>query len=73
MKKVKRILAICGVIFLLSLYVITLLCAIFDPTSTQSFLYASLVATVIIPVLMWAYGMIYRMTHKNPEENREDE
>jgi Ca2+/H+ antiporter len=70
MKKFKQIAAILVVILLISLYVITLLCAIFDPTETMSWFRASIFATVIVPVLLWAYLLIYRLvTHKDKEEN----
>jgi Ca2+/H+ antiporter len=70
MKKFKQIAAILVVILLISLYVITLLCAIFDPTETMAWFRASIFATVIVPVLLWAYLLIYRLvTHKDKEEN----
>lgn len=64
MKKVKQILAILGVVFLLGLYVITLIMAVTDNTSTLSMLEASVVATILIPILMWAYSFIYRLLKK---------
>lgn len=64
MKKVKQILAILGVVLLLGLYVITLIMAITDNTSTLSMLEASVVATILIPILMWAYSFIYRLLKK---------
>ena len=64
MKKVKQILAILGVALLLGLYVITLIMAITDNTSTMSMLEASVVATILIPILMWAYSFIYRLLKK---------
>lgn len=64
MKKVKQILAILGVVLLLGLYVITLIMAITDNTSTLSMLEASVVATILIPILMWSYSFIYRLLKK---------
>lgn len=64
MKKVKQILAILGVMLLLGLYVITLIMAVTDNTSTLSMLEASIVATILIPILMWAYSFIYRLLKK---------
>ena len=61
MKKVKQILAILGIIFLVSLYIITLVCAFVDNTKTMRYLMASIVATVMIPALIWAYTFIYRL------------
>lgn len=64
MKKLKQILAILGVVLLLGLYVVTLIMAITDNTSTMSMLEASVVATILIPILMWAYSFIYRLLKK---------
>lgn len=64
MKKIKQILAILGVVLLLGLYVITLIMAVTDNTSTLSMLEASVVATILIPILMWAYSFIYRLLKK---------
>jgi cell shape-determining protein MreD len=71
MKKVKQILAILGVVLLLSLYVITMLCAIFDSSDTMRLFQASILATIIIPVLLWAYSLIYRLV-KNKDDSGEE-
>ncbi len=60
----KRIFAILGVVFLLSLYVITFIMAITDNSSTMKLFGASVIATVIIPALMWAYKIIYNLLNK---------
>lgn len=65
MKKVKRILAIIGVILLVGLYLSTLILAIFGNANTMNLFIASIVATVIIPVLIWAYSMVYRLLKKH--------
>ena len=71
MKKVKQILAILGIVVLLSLYVITLVCAIVDNSNTMRMFQASIVASFIIPVLIWAYGFIYRLI-KNSSKDAEE-
>ena len=71
MKKTKQILAICGIIFLVSLYVITLICAITDNSATMHVFFASVFSTVVIPVLLWAYSFIYRLIRKNAKEQEE--
>lgn len=73
MQKIKQILAILGIILLVSLYIITLVCAITDNSSTMNLFFASVVATILIPVLLWAYTFVYRLvkklTHKEKEED----
>ncbi len=64
MKKVKQILAILGIIILVGLYIITLVCAIMDKSETMGMFQASVFATVIIPVLLWAYQFIYKLVTK---------
>lgn len=71
MKKIKQLLALCGVILLIGLYAATLILAITDNSGTMNMFFASVVATVIIPVLLWAYSFIYRLVHN--KEHKDDE
>ncbi len=61
MKKTKRILAIAGVILLAALYASTLIFAFIDHTRSLSLLKASVALTIILPVLLYAYTLIYRL------------
>lgn len=72
MKKVKQILAIIGIVFLVLLYLSTLICAIIDRTETMRLFQASVMATVIIPVLLWAYSFIYKLIKKNAKEQMDE-
>ncbi len=65
MKKIKRILALLGAILLLGLYVSTLFSAIFAKENFMELLTASVYATVVVPVLIWAYSMIYKLLKKH--------
>ena len=69
MKKVKQILALIGVILLAALYVTTLILAITDNSGTMNMFFASVVATIIIPVLIWAYTLIYRLSRGNKDSD----
>lgn len=71
MKKGKRILAMLGVIFLIGLYLTTLLCAIFAKENVMNLLLASVYATVIIPVLLWAYSFICRLIKKDDAQKKD--
>lgn len=76
MKKTQRILAIIGVILLLGLYLSTLIFALLGKDFFPVFM-ASLFSSFVIPVLIWAYGFIYRLIKKNdkqmtPEKNQSD-
>lgn len=70
MKKVRQILAILGVIILVALYLLTLFAALFDSSDTMQFFFASVVATVIIPALLWAYTFIYRLIKKKKDDSQ---
>lgn len=61
MNKVKRILAVIGVIFLAGLYISTLVFALLDSPAAAGLLRASVAATILVPVLLYAYIMIARL------------
>ena len=65
MKKIKRLLAIIGILLLVSLYVITLVLALTDDPNTMAVFRASLYCTFLIPVLIWAYTFIYKLLKNN--------
>lgn len=71
MKKIKRILAVIGIIILAGLYLSTLIFAIIGSDDAMNWFKASVYATVVLPVLIWAYGLIYRLL-KNHYALRED-
>jgi len=69
LKKIKRILAILGAIILAGLYISTIVCAL---SSNENYMdMASVYATVIIPVLIWAYSFVYKMVKKNHEQKED--
>ena len=67
----KRIFAILGVILIVALYVITFIMAITDNTSTMRMFEAAVIATIIIPTLMWIYAFIYRLLNKNNDSKND--
>lgn len=70
-KRVKQILAIICIVLLVGLYLSTLILAITDHTGTMEMFFASVLATVIIPILIWVYAFIYRLVKKNKDEPEE--
>ena len=73
MKKGKQIMAIICVIFLIGLYVTTFVVACFSSEASPGMFLACLYATITIPVLMWAYQFVYKLTHKNKDESNDFE
>ena len=64
MKKIKRILAVIGIIILVGLYAGTLILAITGNENTLDLLKTAIYATVVVPVLIWAYTFIYGLLKK---------
>lgn len=74
MQKLKRILALCGAVFLGGLYLVTFFLGVFGSTNTQPLLKACIVCTVIIPVLLYAMFLLARILDRrnraqDPEES----
>ena len=60
MKKLQRILAILGVVLLLALYASTMIFALPGSENSIGWFKASIAETIIVPVLLYAYMIIYR-------------
>lgn len=72
MKKVKQILALAGVILLIALYAATVILAVIGNENTLHLLKAAIYATVVVPVLLWAYSFIYKLL-KNHYSGRDED
>lgn len=72
MKKAQRILAVIGIILLVGLYLSTFIFALLGKDFFPMFM-ASLFASFVLPVLIWAYGFIYKLIKKNSLSDKEDE
>ena len=66
MKKTKRILALLGAILLVAMYASTLFFALTDHSGTMDLLMA---CTIILPVLLYAYTLAYKVTHRDNEDD----
>jgi hypothetical protein len=60
--KIKRILAFIGALLLFAMYAGTLVSALIDHSASQGLLKASIACTIILPVLLYAYTLVYRIT-----------
>ena len=61
MNKLKRILALIGSILLICMYAATLVVALIDSPTADALLKASIAATILIPVLLYAFILIARL------------
>lgn len=69
MKRFKQIFAIIGVILLVALYLCTIIFAFTDSTKSMGFFKASIAATILLPVLLYAYTLFYKLSHKDDDTN----
>lgn len=72
MKKLKQILALAGVLVLAGLYLATLFCAVSANENFMNMLMASLYASVVIPVLLWACSFLCRLIQGRDGEASDD-
>lgn len=70
--KVQRVLAMLGVFFLIALYIITLVSAIITTPATKGLFMACVYSTIAIPVMLYAYMLVYRVLKKQNEKINEE-
>ncbi len=68
MKKIKRVLAMIAVIFLVSLYGLTLYAALTSSPDSHALFQASLYCTVAVPIMIYAYILVYRLLKKDSQD-----
>ncbi len=73
MKKLKQITALIGVIALAGLYVSTLVLALIGSAEAINLLKVAVYATIVLPVLLWAYSFIYRMMKGKQNDSMDDD
>lgn len=71
MKKIKQAVAIVMCVLLVGMYVASFVAAIFAKPQAHGLFMASVGMTIMIPLLLYAYTIIYRVIH--PEVHKEDE
>ena len=68
MNKIRRILAIIGIVLLAGLYIATIFAAFTASENSFGLFMASIAATIIIPVLIWLFTLFYKLSHKKDDE-----
>ena len=71
MKYLKRILAVLAVIIIAGLYLATFLCAIYVKQVSSQLFMACIVASVLVPFLMYLIYWLYDMFHA-PEDTEKE-
>ncbi len=67
MKKTKQILALIGALLLFAMYGVTLIFALIGSDLALTLLKAAVVCTIIVPVFLYAYILVYRVV--KPEDS----
>ncbi len=65
MNKVKRISAIVGAVLIASMYLISLISAFFATEQAPGLFLASIFCTIVIPIMIYAFIMVYKLVHRN--------
>lgn len=73
MNKTKRILALAGAVLLVIMYASTLVFALLDHSQTMGLLKASIASTILLPVLLYAYTLVYKILHKKNADDSDHE
>ena len=71
--KIKRLLAALGAFLLFAMYALTLIFALTDHSTTKGLLKASIACTILLPVLLYAFILVYRLTDKDQRRRNEEE
>lgn len=67
MKNLKRFVALFGVVLLVSLYIVSLISAIFAKPYANGLFMASLFCTIVIPILIYGFLIVYKQVHKEED------
>ena len=70
LKTVKRVLAMILAVALVLLYLSTVFFAITDNPKTMSFFKASVALTILVPVLLYAYQLVFRVMKSLGDNNK---
>ena len=70
--KLKRILALAAIIILVAMYLSTIVFALSDSPNADAMFKASIFCTVVIPILLYGYMMIYRFVIKKDDRRTAD-
>ena len=69
--KLKRILAILGIVVLAGMYLLSLIFAMIDHPLKSSLMSASLYCTVIVPVLLYVFLFVTKLVRRDKDEKDE--
>ncbi len=65
MNKVKRIASLIGVLLILSLFILSLIAAIFAKESAKALFLSAIFSTLVIPIMIYGFIEVYKFVHRN--------
>lgn len=68
----KRIISLIVAGALICMYVVTLILGLMQDPKTTNLLMASIAATILVPIMLYAYQRVYRLIHGNTKDNDQD-
>ena len=71
MQKLRRILALLGVVILIGMYVVTLIFALSSSPNANNMLMASIVCTVVVPCLLYGIMLLTRVLDRRDRSDNE--
>ena len=72
MKKIKQIFALIGAVLLVCMYAATLIFALIDSPAASGLFKASVAATILIPVLFYAFLPTTRLLKDHNDDSKDD-
>lgn len=73
MKNAKRILALIAAILLFGMYLSTLIFALIGSPKAIDLLWASIACTIVLPVLLYGYMLVFRLTRHDDHDQANDD
>ena len=73
MKRMRQILALVGVAALVGMYIVTLILGLTASPATQGMLMASLMCTILIPIILYAMMLVARVLENKGEKEEKTE
>lgn len=68
-KKFRQIMAIIGIVLLISMYIVSFIVALCTDASTFGIFMTCLVTTIFVPIIIFMAMELYKLVYKNRKEN----
>lgn len=65
MSKVKRIASMIGILLILSLFILSLIAAIFAKKAAMGLFLSAIFSTIVIPIMIYGFVEVYKYVHRN--------